>query len=310
MKMLTNALLALLGAVGAAAPAAAHAARWTMTGTFDSPMTDAPEDRTRELKTLIGQLTIDNECLKALLRRHEERDPLAFRRSKPGHAERAASVNRAFGVRRTMRLLGRSRSSVYRCRALARDGLATVFAAIDHATAECVGIHATKHANRFEALEPIRQGVRAAYGSCAAHSVSGLIVRDDHGSQYVSRHFQPELTFLSMESSPFLRPLAERQRLHRAFLQDSQGTAPVGPQLRRRQRRPPRRDRVDPALRRTLADRTPRPPPTRGRPQGAPCARDVGLTTLTPRSGETGAVHRALTMVLPLCLHRLTNVPT
>ena len=42
-----------------------------------------PEDQTRDLKALIGELTIDNECLKALLRKHEERDPLAFRRSKP-----------------------------------------------------------------------------------------------------------------------------------------------------------------------------------------------------------------------------------
>ncbi len=42
-----------------------------------------PEDKTQDLKALIGELTIDNECLKALLRKHEERDPLAFRRSKP-----------------------------------------------------------------------------------------------------------------------------------------------------------------------------------------------------------------------------------
>lgn len=42
-----------------------------------------PEDQTRDLKALIGELTIDKECLKALLRKHEERDPLAFRRSKP-----------------------------------------------------------------------------------------------------------------------------------------------------------------------------------------------------------------------------------
>ena len=42
-----------------------------------------PEDDTRDLKALIGELTIDNECLKALLRKHEERAPLAFRRSKP-----------------------------------------------------------------------------------------------------------------------------------------------------------------------------------------------------------------------------------
>ena len=80
-------------------------------------------------------------------------------------AERAASVNRVFGVRRTMRPLGRARSSVYWSRALACDGPITVFAAIDHATAEYVGIQATKHVNRFEALNPIRQGARAACGS-------------------------------------------------------------------------------------------------------------------------------------------------
>ena len=45
---------------------------------------DAPaDDEVRELKTLIGELTIDNECLKALLRAHEDRDPLARRRSNP-----------------------------------------------------------------------------------------------------------------------------------------------------------------------------------------------------------------------------------
>jgi hypothetical protein len=42
-----------------------------------------PEDQTRDPKALIGELTIDNECLKALLRKHEDRDPLAYRRSKP-----------------------------------------------------------------------------------------------------------------------------------------------------------------------------------------------------------------------------------
>jgi hypothetical protein len=42
-----------------------------------------PEDKTQDLKSLIGELTIDNECLRALLRKHEERDPLASRRSKP-----------------------------------------------------------------------------------------------------------------------------------------------------------------------------------------------------------------------------------
>ena len=40
------------------------------------------------------------------------------------------------------------------------DGQVTIFAAIDHCSADCIGIHAVKRAHRFEALEPIRQAVR------------------------------------------------------------------------------------------------------------------------------------------------------
>lgn len=83
-----------------------------------------------------------------------------------------------------------------------RESMVTVFAAIDHATAECVGIHAAKYATRFEALEPIRQGVRAIFGGFAAGIANGLLLRHDHGSQYVSDHFQGEVAFLGIESSP------------------------------------------------------------------------------------------------------------
>jgi hypothetical protein len=42
----------------------------------------SPEaDQLVQLKTLIGELTIDNECLRALVRTHEARGPLASRRS-------------------------------------------------------------------------------------------------------------------------------------------------------------------------------------------------------------------------------------
>ncbi len=40
------------------------------------------------------------------------------------------------------------------------EGQVTVFVAADHCTTECVGLHAAKKATRFEALEPLRQGVR------------------------------------------------------------------------------------------------------------------------------------------------------
>ena len=82
------------------------------------------------------------------------------------------------------------------------EGTATIFAAIDHCTAECVGIHATKHGDRFEALEPLRQGVRAHFGPLAPALAAGLALRHDHGSVYLSADFQAEVAFLGITSSP------------------------------------------------------------------------------------------------------------
>ena len=82
------------------------------------------------------------------------------------------------------------------------EGQAAVFIAIDHFSAECVGIHAARQATRFEALEPIRQGVRQHFGGFAKDIARGLSVRHDHGSQYMSDAFQSELHFLGIESSP------------------------------------------------------------------------------------------------------------
>jgi len=81
-------------------------------------------------------------------------------------------------------------------------GPVTVFAAIDHCTAECVGIHAAIHGDRFEALEPLRQGVRVHFGGLAAAAAAGLALRHDHGSVYMSGDFQDEIKFLGVTSSP------------------------------------------------------------------------------------------------------------
>ncbi len=64
---------------------------------------------------------------------------------------------------------------------LTTRGNATVFIAVDHCTQQCAGIHAARPGTRFEALEPLRH---------------------DHGSQYLSDHFQGELRFLGIRSSP------------------------------------------------------------------------------------------------------------
>jgi putative transposase len=83
-----------------------------------------------------------------------------------------------------------------------REGQVAVFIAVDHHNAECVGVHAARHGTRFEALEPIRQGVRRYFGAFAKGVASGLSIRHDHGSQYMSAVFQGEIAFLGAESSP------------------------------------------------------------------------------------------------------------
>jgi putative transposase len=82
------------------------------------------------------------------------------------------------------------------------EGQAAVFMAVDHCSAECVGIHASHRADRFEALEPVKQAVRERFGAFAKGVAAGLQLRHDHGSQYVSHHFQAEIRFLGIESSP------------------------------------------------------------------------------------------------------------
>ena len=80
--------------------------------------------------------------------------------------------------------------------------LAHVFVAVDHCNSECVGIHADKSANRFQALEPVRQGVGRHFGAIGKDVAAGLMLRHDHGSNYMSDDFQDEIAFLGIEASP------------------------------------------------------------------------------------------------------------
>jgi transposase InsO family protein len=84
----------------------------------------------------------------------------------------------------------------------AGEGIARVFVAVDHANSEIVGIHASRGGNRFEALEPIRQGVLRHFATIGAKAAEGLKLRHDHGSNYMSQDFQQELAFLGIVSSP------------------------------------------------------------------------------------------------------------
>ncbi len=83
-----------------------------------------------------------------------------------------------------------------------REGMATVFVAIDHIKGDVTGIHAARPGTRFEALEPIHQGIREHIGALGAGAACGLVLRHDQGSQYMSHVFQQEPQFLGIESSP------------------------------------------------------------------------------------------------------------
>lgn len=111
------------------------------------------------------------------------------------------------------------------------EGKAYVFVAVEHTNSEVVGIHATRSANRFEALEPVRQGVKRCFGAIAPQIACGLRLRHDHGSNYMSEDFQSEVKCLGIEASPsfvrepegngvaerFIRTLKENLLWVRAF---------------------------------------------------------------------------------------------
>ena len=81
-------------------------------------------------------------------------------------------------------------------------GQVAVFVAIDHCSAECVGLHAALRGTRHEALEPVRQGVLERFGAIARDAAKGLSIRHDHGSQYMAHDFQKEIAWLGATSSP------------------------------------------------------------------------------------------------------------
>src|SRR6202041_2827322 len=82
------------------------------------------------------------------------------------------------------------------------EGRAYVFVAVEHANSEIVGIHAARSANRFEALEPVRQGGLRCFGAIGPGVARGLKLRHDHGSNYMSGDFQDEIECLGIEASP------------------------------------------------------------------------------------------------------------
>lgn len=90
-------------------------------------------------------------------------------------------------------------ASRFRTRA---EGWCWFFAAVDHCTSDVVGWHVAKKGDRWAALEPVRQGVRAHMGGFGKAIALGLGLRHDWGSQYRARQFQAEIKWLGIRSTP------------------------------------------------------------------------------------------------------------
>jgi len=83
-----------------------------------------------------------------------------------------------------------------------QDGWCWFFGAIDHAVDEIVGWHTAKIGDRWAALEPIRQGVRHAFGAFSKEIARGLRLRCDWGPQYIADAWINEVKWLGITISP------------------------------------------------------------------------------------------------------------
>lgn len=84
-----------------------------------------------------------------------------------------------------------------------KDGWCWFFGVIDHFNDEIIAWHVAKTGNRFEALAPVQRAVRLRFGTLDKDVCAGtcLQLRSDHGTQYESRDFLNEMSFLGLDLS-------------------------------------------------------------------------------------------------------------
>ncbi len=83
-----------------------------------------------------------------------------------------------------------------------REGWCWFFGAIDHHTDELLGWHVVKLGDRWAALEPIRQGVRHAFGGFGKDIARGLRLRCDWGPRYIADAWINEVKWLGITITP------------------------------------------------------------------------------------------------------------
>jgi len=81
------------------------------------------------------------------------------------------------------------------------EGWVWIFTAVEHWNAECVGWHVCKTGDRYAALQPISTALSRLYGTVERGVARGLSLRMDHGTQYLSDHFQNQIKFWGITPS-------------------------------------------------------------------------------------------------------------
>src|SRR5207249_11135425 len=82
------------------------------------------------------------------------------------------------------------------------DGLWWFLGGIDHYSDDIVGRHTAKLGDRWAALEPLRQGVRHAFGRFGKDVARGLRIRCDWGPQYIADAWINEVKGPGMTIAP------------------------------------------------------------------------------------------------------------
>ncbi len=81
------------------------------------------------------------------------------------------------------------------------DGKVWLFGVAEHWNAELLGWHVAKRGTRFEAIQAVGMAVRQQFGRLDADAARGLALRHDHGSAFMSDHFQRQIRFWGISPS-------------------------------------------------------------------------------------------------------------
>ena len=172
------------------------------------------------------------------------------------------------------------------------EGAAFVFVAVDHCATACIGLHAAKRGTRFEALEPIRQGIRERFGGNRRRRGPWAAAASRPRVELLGRRFSTGGRVLRHRKFPELRAGARRQRRRGALHPHAEGESVVGAELRDDRGAPPGFARVQADVQRAVDAgevRLPKPGPGATRPPRAGRG-GVEANTVKPLSKNPGAV--------------------